>query len=292
MPRTARRRRLERRPGRADRRFVAHTIARSTASRSSSVPCVMSTTSRMPARIAAGRSPFHVWSRTSTIAVPGRGPPDELGQAERVGLLHLGRQDEHVDRAETRVDQELFGRGGRLHPTDVIRLDLQHPRHLLAEGLGRPDGDDARVGHRSDPDDPRRAGRRPCPRSRSPPRSPAAGGPGRAAPSSPRTRAATASSGSRSSVSVVAPSVLRPVVVSIGGFWTASTLTLGISATVKSVGSTSTGAWARPAVVAAAGDRVVELLDLLGGEQLVERVVRDRRSLRERRVHDDAATPG
>ena len=57
------------------RRFVAHTMARSTASRSSSVPWVMSTTSRMPARIAAGSSPFHVWSRTRTIAVPGAERP-------------------------------------------------------------------------------------------------------------------------------------------------------------------------------------------------------------------------
>ena len=54
-----------------ERRFEAHTMARSTASRSSSLPWVMSTTSRMPARIAAGNRPFQVWSRTSTIAVPG-----------------------------------------------------------------------------------------------------------------------------------------------------------------------------------------------------------------------------
>ena len=55
----------------ADRRFAAQATARSTASRSSSVPWVMSTTSRIPARMAAGRSPFQVWSRTRTIAVPG-----------------------------------------------------------------------------------------------------------------------------------------------------------------------------------------------------------------------------
>ena len=47
-------------PAFADRRFAAHAMARSTASRSSSVPWVMSTTSRIPARIAAGSSPFHV----------------------------------------------------------------------------------------------------------------------------------------------------------------------------------------------------------------------------------------
>ena len=121
-------------------------MARSTASRSSSVPCVMSTTSRMPARIAAGRRPFHVWSRTSTIAVPGRLAAHELGEAERIGLLDLGRQHEHVDRVE-RVDQELLCRRRGLHPAHLVRLDLERSRQLLTEGLRRPDGDDARIGH-------------------------------------------------------------------------------------------------------------------------------------------------
>ena len=120
--------------------------ARSTASRSSSVPWVMSTTSRMPARIAAGSSPFHVWSRTSDDRGARRGPPDELGQAERVGLLHFRRQHEHVDRG-VGVDQQLLGGRGRLHPADLVRLELERSSDLLPERLRRPDGDDARFGH-------------------------------------------------------------------------------------------------------------------------------------------------
>src|SRR5205085_2729403 len=35
----------------------------------------------------------------------------------------------------------------RGHPADVVGLELQRPRHLLAERLGCPHGDDAAVGH-------------------------------------------------------------------------------------------------------------------------------------------------
>ena len=73
-----------------DRRFEAHTTARSTASRSSSVPWVMSTTSRMPARIAAGSNPFQVWSRTMTIAVPGAWRPTNSASPSASGSLTSG----------------------------------------------------------------------------------------------------------------------------------------------------------------------------------------------------------
>ena len=116
-------------------------IARSTASRSSSLPCVRSTTSRMPARIAAGSRPFHDLSRTATIAIIGAVRPDELGQAERVGILHLGRQHEDVDRV-VRLDEDLLGRRHRLHEADVLRLDLERPGQGRPERLRRADGDD------------------------------------------------------------------------------------------------------------------------------------------------------
>ena len=73
-----------------ERRLVAQTTARSTASRSSSVPWVMSTTSRMPARIAAGSNPFHVWSRTRTIAVPGDWRPTNSARPSASGSLTSG----------------------------------------------------------------------------------------------------------------------------------------------------------------------------------------------------------
>ncbi len=74
----------------AERRLVAHTIARSTASRSSSLPWVRSTTSRMPARMAAGRSPFQVWSRTNTMAVPGAVLPTNSASPRASGSLTSG----------------------------------------------------------------------------------------------------------------------------------------------------------------------------------------------------------
>ena len=75
---------------------------------------------------------------------PGRGAPDELGQAERVGFLDLGGQHEHIHRV-VRADQELFGRGGGLDPAYLLGLELERSSQLLAERLRRPDGDDARV---------------------------------------------------------------------------------------------------------------------------------------------------
>ena len=129
-----------------ERRFVAHTMARSTASRSSSLPWVMSTTSRMPARIAAGQQAVprvvaHQHDRRAR-----RLTAHELGESEGVGLLDLGRQDQDVDRVEG-VDQELFGRGGGLNPAHLLELDLERSRELLAERLRRPDGDDAWLIH-------------------------------------------------------------------------------------------------------------------------------------------------
>ena len=70
----------------------------------------------------------------------------ELSESERVGLLHLGREHQHLDRVEG-VDQELFGRGGGLNPAHFLGLDLQRTSQLLAEGLRRPDGDDAGLIH-------------------------------------------------------------------------------------------------------------------------------------------------
>ena len=72
--------------------------------------------------------------------------PDELGQAECVGLLDLGREDQDVDGLEG-VDQQLLGSRGRLHPAHLVRAHLDGPRELLTERLRRPDGDDARVCH-------------------------------------------------------------------------------------------------------------------------------------------------
>ena len=51
--------------------FSVHWMARSTASRSSSLPLVRSTTSRIPARMAVGRNPFEAFSWTAMIAVIG-----------------------------------------------------------------------------------------------------------------------------------------------------------------------------------------------------------------------------
>ena len=75
---------------RSDRRLSAHVIARSTASRSSSLPWVRSTTSRMPARIAAGSSPFHDLSRTITIAVIGAARPTNSARPSASGSLISG----------------------------------------------------------------------------------------------------------------------------------------------------------------------------------------------------------
>ncbi len=75
-----------------------------------------------------------------------RGAPDELGEAQRVRLLHFRRQHEDVDR-RVGVDQHLLGGRGRLHPADLVRLELERSSDLLAERLRRPDGDDARFGH-------------------------------------------------------------------------------------------------------------------------------------------------
>ncbi len=75
---------------RSDRRFSAQTSARSTASRSSSLPCVRSTTSRMPARIAAGSNPFHDLSRTMTIAVIGAARPTNSARPSASGSLTSG----------------------------------------------------------------------------------------------------------------------------------------------------------------------------------------------------------
>ena len=74
--------------------------------------------------------------------------PDELGEAECVGLLDLGREDQDVDGLEG-VDQQLLGSRGRLHPAHLVRAHLERPGELLPERLRRPDGDDARVGHPS-----------------------------------------------------------------------------------------------------------------------------------------------
>ena len=77
---------------------------------------------------------------------PGGLAPDELGQAECVGLLDLGREDQDVDGLEG-VDQQLLCSRGRLHPTHLVRAHLDGPGELLTERLRRPDGDDAGVGH-------------------------------------------------------------------------------------------------------------------------------------------------
>ena len=96
--------------------------------------------------MAAGSKPFHVWSRTRTIAVPGAWRPTNSARPRASGSLTSG------DRTSTStglnaLDQELLGRGGGLHPADLVELDLERSRQLLAEGLRRPDGDDAGFCH-------------------------------------------------------------------------------------------------------------------------------------------------
>ena len=70
--------------------FSAHRMARSTASRSSSLPRVRSTTSRIPARMAAGSSPFQDLSRTTTTAVIGATRPTNSARPSASGSLTSG----------------------------------------------------------------------------------------------------------------------------------------------------------------------------------------------------------
>jgi hypothetical protein len=44
----------------------------------------------MPARIAAGKSPFHVWSRTMTMAVPGADRPTNSARPRASGSFTSG----------------------------------------------------------------------------------------------------------------------------------------------------------------------------------------------------------
>ena len=134
------------RPMVAERRFAAHKTARSTASRSSSVPCVMSTTSRMPARIAAGSSPFHVWSRTSTIAVPGEVRPTNSARPSASGSFTSGDSTRTSTGAYALISSSSAAVADCTQPTSSASSSSDSS-DLLAERLRRPDGDDARFRH-------------------------------------------------------------------------------------------------------------------------------------------------
>ena len=80
-----------------------------------------------------------------TIAVIGAGPTDELGQAERVRLLDLRREHQHVDRI-ARLDEDLL-RGGHALTQPTSSVSTSRARARVAERLRRPNGDDGVIDH-------------------------------------------------------------------------------------------------------------------------------------------------
>ncbi len=214
-----------------ERRLPAQTIARSTASRSSSVPWVMSTTSRMPARIAAGSSPFHVWSRTSTMAVPGAWRPTNSARPSASGSLTSG------ERTRTSMGWKALINNSSAAVADCTQPTSSGPISMALATCWR---NDCGVPTATTLASVIRASLRAGARSeRSKPRGCVPSSSGGRRPSQIRAFSCAntrfcASCGKRSNVIWIRELSLRPVSVSTCGFWMRRTRTVGTSVTVKS----------------------------------------------------------
>ena len=105
-------------------------IARSTASRSSSLPWRHVDDVADAGTHRRREQPVPRWSRTSTMAVPGAVRPTNSARPSASGSLTSG-ESTRTSIGFERVDEHLLrGRGG-LHPADLLGLALERAGQLL-----------------------------------------------------------------------------------------------------------------------------------------------------------------